>query len=113
MPLKLVKSILNIYEENDPDKDTIDINKLFEHIINLIETNGIIPISADAPIIKNLREIILPYYRLYITLVITELKQLLDTYLYYIYTQSKNIQIIVMCLCQRGFIDSAKIKDLI
>jgi ankyrin repeat protein len=93
IPEKLVKNVLNIYREDDPDKDTGDIDYLFGNIINLL-TNTTIPIKNDSPLIKNLKDTIFPYYRQYTITAINELKLLIDNYLRYMYTMGQNIDII-------------------
>jgi ankyrin repeat protein len=100
MAEKLVKKILDIYEEDDIDKDNIEIDKLFSHIIDLMTLDTTLPVKQDSVMIKNLKDVIFPYYQQYITTSVNELKTLIDNYLRFIYTQGKNLEIIHTLLTQ-------------
>jgi ankyrin repeat protein len=96
--LPLVKHELTVHD-HDGDFDDISIDEVFNQIIQILTTEPI-GITSETVVIRNLRESFFPYYMEYISLVIRELKNLIDNYLNYMYTQGKNLEIITLMINQ-------------
>lgn len=100
MPIKLIKLTLNIYDgENDPDK-IYNRDGLYEEIIKILMSNTVIPITEDTSLIKNIRDILIPYFKDYNNLFINEAINLTNGYFGYILSESKLLKIISILLSQ-------------
>jgi hypothetical protein len=96
MPLKLVKKTLNIYgnEWDDMDKNDLTIDSFFEDILNILKSNTAIAISTESPLIINLKDTTFMRHKEYIKLAIENMHLLMNNYLFYLYNQSCDINII-------------------
>ena len=82
LPEKLVKSVLNLYENDDDDDKKTNIITLFEFINKILEANTIIQINKDnSKIITTLDAHVYPYFKEYIDIVINNMKKFTDGYL--------------------------------
>lgn len=81
MPIKYLKSVLNIFDgEIDPDREhTID--RLFDEIINILIISGTpITLTTDSLFIINLKDYIFPYIKDYLEIFSKQMKTLCDNY---------------------------------
>lgn len=98
MPTKIVKIVLNIYEnEYDPDR-TISFDIMFENIINILTLNKTIPITQNSLIIEQLRSYIFPYFRYIYEVFVKGMKNMMDGYMRYIISESQQLEIIAVLL---------------
>jgi len=101
MPLKLVKYILKIYDNEDDEinkiYDNIDIKQnIFNPIVEKITLmmNLVIPIKSDkSSLITNITTYLFSYYEFILKLVIEKQKMLLDNYNNYIANSQRYIEI--------------------
>ena len=91
MPKLLVKKILDIYE-NDYEETTLDVNKIFEKILNIIISSSEFELSADSTLVINLRGIIFDYYKDLFQLVIPKMKIFIDDYNKFILNESRFVK---------------------
>lgn len=95
LPKKLTKFILNIYEsEYDPDRSITSFDPLFDNIINILSLNKTVPINNDSIIVEQLRSYIFPYFKDMFEIFIKEMKNMTDSYMRYIISELKQIEIL-------------------
>jgi hypothetical protein len=103
MSLKITKKILNIYEgdndgDDDPDKNELSFDSLFENIIQILNTNTTVSLISSGietdVLLKNIKDVVFPRQKEYIRLAVENLYSLMNNYLYYLYGQSQDINII-------------------
>ena len=100
LPLKLVKITLNIFDgENDPDR-MYNRDGLYERIPEIIINNITVPINENSSLIKNIKEILIPYFKDFNDLFINEAKNLIDGYYGYIISESNMLHILSLLLNQ-------------
>jgi hypothetical protein len=101
MPLKLVKKILDIYDEddeNDPANDGKTVDDLFNEILKKIGSTSGFQLNDQTPLMSAIRDKTIPKYKEYIKLSINTLYKLMNNYLYYLYDQSRDIDILFSLL---------------
>lgn len=99
MPLLLVKKTLNIYEgDEDIDKNDISVEVIFNNLLKIFETNTTVNISGDNTLSKNIRDKVISKYKEYIEISINTLYLLMNNYLYFIFNQTIDIQILSLLL---------------
>lgn len=85
MPLKLVKSILQIYEGPNEGEDDLDKRltpeSIFNHINKILESSTTMNIKDKSSLLLNLKEYVYPFYIDYSTQFIKEMKNLIDSYM--------------------------------
>ena len=92
MPIKLVKHVLNIFEDDfDKDKEIESIDILFNNISNILQLNSVFPIKNNSSLVNNLRDYIFPYYKDVFKQVIPALKKLIDNYFRFMLNENKFI----------------------
>jgi len=95
MPLKLIKITLNIYDGEYDEDRMYTIDMLYEKIVDIIVSNSAVPLQ-DEKLSKNLKEIIIPYFKEYNDLFIKESKNMMDGYIGYIASESDLLNILLM-----------------
>lgn len=99
LPKKLTKFILNIYEsEYDPDRSITSFDMLFDSIVNILTLAKTISITKNSLIVEQLKSYIFPYYRDIFEIFIKEIKNMTDSYMRYIISESKQIDILTSIL---------------
>jgi hypothetical protein len=99
LPKKLVKFVLQIYEDDiDPDKSITSLDQLFDNIINILNLIKTVPLNKDTIIVKQLQTSIFPYFKDIFELYIKEIKNMIDSYMKYIIIETKQIEIITTLL---------------
>lgn len=99
LPKKLVKFVLQIYEDDiDPDKSITSLDQLFGNIINILNLIKTVPLNKDTIIVKQLQTSIFPYFKDIFELYIKEIKNMIDSYMKYIIIETKQIEIITTLL---------------
>lgn len=93
MPLKLLKVTLGIYDGDYDDDRSYTVDDLYTNIIDIIITNNVVPIRPESKLLKNLREIIVPYFKDYNDLFIKEGKSMMDGYIGYIASEANILYI--------------------
>jgi hypothetical protein len=94
MPEPLVKLKTKIYEEDfDKHKSITSSNTFFENITNLIINNGVITISKDSSLIKNLENYIFKYYDNVFDMIIPKMKVVVDNYNRFIMNENRYLKI--------------------
>ena len=82
LPEKIIKILLNLYENDDDDDKKTNIITLFEFINRILETNTIMQINKDtSKIIPTLNEHVYPYFKEYLDSTVTNMKKTIDGYL--------------------------------
>ena len=82
LPAKLIKNVLNLYENDDDDDKKINIISLLEFINKILETNTIIQINKEnSKIITTLDGHVYPYFKEYLDISINYIKKFTDGYL--------------------------------
>ena len=100
LPSRLIKIATNIYDgENDPDR-IYNKDGLYNHVLKIIISNGVAPILENSSLIKNIKDVIIPYFKDYIDLFINEAKSLVDGYYGYILSESKLLKILSLLFSQ-------------
>ena len=98
LPEKIVKKVLNIYEnENDLDKN-IDIETYFKNINILLMNNDTVILSDSSQIINILNDIIYLYFIKYMSIYIKYMKQIIDNYFRNLLTLNNQLNIVVLLL---------------
>ena len=98
LPRKIVKITLNIFEnEHDPDK-TLTSNKVFDHIINILVSQKVIPITKNSIFVQQMNDYIFPYFLDIFALFINKLKTMMDNYMAYLINESRQINILAILL---------------
>ena len=97
MPKKLIKKILDIYQSEDEyddldKREDINVDGIFENIVNIINITS--SFRNDSPLIANLKDKTITRHKEYITIAIKTLFMLMNNYLYYLYDQCRDINII-------------------
>lgn len=98
LPYKLVKITIGVYENEYDDDIGISVDKLYQNIIELIVDNPISPISNDSTLVQALEQYIIPYYRDYINIFITNAKNMIDNYFGYVQSEAKLMTILIELL---------------
>ena len=94
-----VKHVLKIYNDDyDSSKKISNFDDIFSPILGIIKSNGVIMIDDDSSLIKNLRDVILPYYKEMYTIIIPKMKILSDNYFRYLMNESKYVEIMNILL---------------
>lgn len=95
LPIKIVKYILKIYSgDEDEDRTISSIEELFEPINIIIKRNTSLPITDESSIIKNLEDIIYPYYKDLLINSVTLMKVLIDNYNSFILNEGRYLEIL-------------------
>lgn len=100
LPQKLVKKTLNIYK-NEDDYDDLDkddatsIDDLYNNILNIIISNTTIVIDNNSPLILNIKEKTILRHKEYNGIAIEKMFLLMNNYLFYLYDQCKDINILL------------------
>jgi len=82
MPQKIIKIVLNIYENEEDDDKKINLLNVFDFIIKILETNTILIINKEhSKIITTLETYVFPYFKEYIDTTIITMKKFTDGYL--------------------------------
>lgn len=85
LPLKLVKSTLQIYEGPNEGEDDLDRRltpeSIFYHINKILESSTTVGIKDKSSLLANLKEYAYPFYIDYSTSFIKEMKKIIDSYL--------------------------------
>lgn len=99
IPKMTVKHVLKIYNDDyDSSKKISNFDDIFSPILGIIKSNGVIMIDDDSSLIKNLRDVILPYYKEMYTIIIPKMKILSDNYFRYLMNESKYVEIMNILL---------------
>ena len=100
LPLKLVKITMNIFDgDSDPDR-IYNRDDLYEKILKIIMLNTSLPLSDNSSLIKNMKEILIPYFKDFNELFINEAKILVDGYFGYLISESNLLKILSILLNQ-------------
>jgi hypothetical protein len=91
MPKMLVKRIIGIYEY-DYEETVLDVNKLFEKIINILTSSNEFPFSVDSTLIINFKETIFDYYKEIFNSVIPVMYNLIEEYNVVILNESRYVK---------------------
>ena len=98
MPMKVIKTILQIYEgENEGEADgdkTNTLESLFLHINKIIGSATIINVHENSSLMSNLKDYVYPFYISYVELFVKEMKNILDNYLKSLQYQCASIHIL-------------------
>jgi ankyrin repeat protein len=85
MPLKLVKSVLQIYEGPNEGEDDLDRKNtpesLFAFINKILESATTVGLKDKSSLLMNFKEYVYPFYIDYSVTFIKEMKKLIDSYL--------------------------------
>ncbi len=91
MPKLLVKKKLDIYE-NDYEETVLDVDKLFEKLLNIITSSNEFPFPKDSTLDINLKGVIFEYYKELFNLVIPKMKIFIDDYNKFILNESRFVK---------------------
>lgn len=98
MPKKAVKIITGIYEgDDDPDRLIGRVLNLFKQITDILMLNNTVKIESVSPIIRMLDDVFYPYFEDLLTQYITDGKNMVDSYMKYIMTETRQIRIMKQC----------------
>ena len=98
MPKKAVKIITGIYEgDDDPDRLIGRVLNLFKQITDILMLNNTVKIESTSPIIRMLDDVFYPYFEDLLTQYITDGKNMVDSYMKYIMTETRQIRIMKQC----------------
>ncbi len=94
LPEKVLKNILNLYENDDDDDKKNNIITLLEFINKILESNTVIQINKDGSnIITTLDTHVYPYFKEYLEATIINIKKLTDGYLSMILNLSSKLNL--------------------
>ena len=94
LPIMSVSKILNINISGyNSGKDTFD--DLLYSILGFFNLDTSINISDDSSFIKNIKDIVIPKYKLYLEISINSIHQILENYLFSTYNMTKDIDILL------------------
>ncbi len=91
MPKLLVKKKLDIYE-NDYEETVLDVDKLFDKLLNIITSSNEFPFPKDSTLDINLKGVIFEYYKELFNLVIPKMKIFIDDYNKFILNESRFVK---------------------
>ncbi len=91
MPKSLVKKKLDIYE-NDYEETVLDVDKLFEKLLNIITSSEEFPFPKDSTLEINLKGVIFEYYKDLFQLVIPRMKTFIDDYNKFILNEGRFVK---------------------
>jgi ankyrin repeat protein len=94
IPIKCVKSILQIFEHEDDPDNQITLDAIFENIDNILMSSTKIGINKDNNLIINLKKYVYPYYIDYLQLFVKEMFNLMSNYIRTLQYQTKMINIL-------------------
>ncbi len=95
---KLIKINLGLFED-DYDKENIgDANMVFNVILKLLESNGVVKLDDSSLVVKELKEKIFPYFRDYAETNIKLIKRFIDGYMSSLVNFSNALSIYSMAL---------------
>jgi ankyrin repeat protein len=94
LPNKLIKIVLNLYENDDDDDKKLNLLNVFDFIIKILEANTTVIINKDnSKIITTLETHVFPYFKEYIDTTIVSMKKFIDGYLSMILNLSSKLKI--------------------
>lgn len=93
-PEKIVKVILNIYNGDDDSDKELDRDKIFNFIIEILNT--VTQIGSVSKLSSNINEHIFPYYKSYIESFVKIIKGTIDNYLKNILYQGESLNILMI-----------------
>jgi hypothetical protein len=98
IPKKAVKIITGIYEsDDDPVRLIGRVLNLFRQITDILMLNNTVKIESSSPLIRMLDDVFYPYFEDLLTQYITDGKNMVDSYMKYIMTETRQIKIIKQC----------------
>lgn len=102
IPERIAKVNLKIFEnDTDPDRDTkVTTMTFLQQIINRIVANTAFPMPEDSPVVKDLKDHVLPYFKDYIEIFVKKLRDLLEGYLKMIINQKNSLEITKLILAK-------------
>ena len=100
IPIKIVKTTLQIFDEYENDYiKTLSIEQIFDEINKILKTNtNLGNIDDESSLIKNFNEYIYPFFKDWLEMFIREMKLSSDVYIRNILYQSKYIDIISLII---------------
>jgi len=98
MPPKIIKSKLKLFDGPYDPAQKVNVDSLFDNIIELLKTNNHHDIDDLTIITKNLKNLIFPYFKNYIEFFVNNAKIFIDKYYASIISEAKNIQILLDCI---------------
>ena len=94
MPIKLVKKIFDIYENDEDFDKKILIEEIYNQVTKILILNRIYTFDKDSTIIKEIKEKLNPFYQEYISLFLKNMKILMDGYIKYINIEAGLVKIV-------------------
>ena len=93
LPEKLIKLVLNLYENDEDDDKKANLLNIFDFIIKILEANTTLVINKDnSKIISTLEIHVFPYFKEYIEATVTSMKKFTDGYLSMILNLSSKLK---------------------
>ena len=102
IPSKIVKLYLKIYDSEEDkinyENNNVDIDKIFDNIVNIIINSEVIPINKKEILVEQLNTYVFEYFKTIFAEYIPKMKQVFDNYIEYIKVDINQIGIITSLL---------------
>lgn len=105
IPSKIVKLYLKIYDSEEDkinyENNNVDIDKIFDNIVNIIINSEVIPMNKKEILVEQLNTYVFEYFKTIFAEYIPKMKQVFDNYIEYIKVDINQIGIIT-CLLDKA-----------